>query len=215
MILALLSALAAAPAADYAPCSHRPDQPGPLTTFAEQAAVEQAIRAKVEQLGGSPVFARYLIAVATRESSLRPGVIHVGDTADAAAAYKHTHKAHHRARNPYADRPELWLSYGLFGMNSNYYARVLHPFADPRMLCDLDFAVETYAVAAGRAMRKMSGCVELVLWSDIHRAIQGGDICPDGRRQRLPTRLARLPVTRADLGLLPSGRGSRRPQARL
>ena len=198
LLVALLAALSAAP--DYAPCDHRPDQPGPTTTLAEQAAVASAIRAKVADMGGSPIFAEYLIVVAARESALRPGVIHVGDTGDAAAAYKHKRKAHSRAGNPYADQPELWLSYGLFGMNSNYYGRVLHPHADPRMLCDLDFAVETYAAAARRVLRKMGGCVETVKWNDIHRAIQNGDVCPTKQRDRLPPRIGWRPMTRADLG---------------
>jgi len=206
MILAILTVAAAI---DYAPCGHTPAEPGPPLDHAEQARVADAIRAKVEQLGGSPTFARYLVAVASRESSLRPGVIHVGDADDAAAAYRHLRKAHRRAGNPYADQPELWLSYGLFGMNSNYYARVLHPWADPRMLCDLDTAVETYAVVARRVLAKMGGCVETPTWADIHRAVQSGDVCPDGRRSLLPTRIARIAVTLADFGV-GSGRAHRR-----
>lgn len=208
-LLALLWALATAAASpiDFAPCAHHPDQPGPATTPAEQAEVAAAIRAKVAQLGGSPTFARYLIAVATRESSLRPGVIHVDDGVHAAAAYRRLRKSHRRVGNPYADQPEIWLSYGLFGQNSNYFMTGAHRQADPRMLCELDTAVETYAAAARRVIHKMGGCVEVVTWADIHRAVQRGDVCPDGRYERiptrlarLPTRLARLPVTAADLG---------------
>jgi vitamin B12 transporter len=82
---ALLQRLHASP---YYPCAHSPDEPGPRTTRAAQLEVGAAIRREVERIGGSPMFARYLIHVAARESSLRPGVIHRKDAELARAAFR-------------------------------------------------------------------------------------------------------------------------------
>ena len=203
-MLTLLLALQAASAApvDYAPCAHRPDEPGPQTSPAQQDIVRSEIRAVVVELGGSEAFSRYLIAVATRESSLRPGVIHVGDADAYTAAYKHKRRAHERAGNPFADRPELWLSYGLFGLNSNYYTRVLHPHADPRQLCSVRVSIATYALAAQGVLRRLPrACgIRRPTWADVHRAIQGGDLCPDGGRERIPGAIAAARVRLADVG---------------
>lgn len=201
-MLAVLLALLTAPATSYAPCGHAPDEPAPVATAETQAATRAEIEAAVAELGGSPAFAAYLIVVAARESSLRPGVIHVRDSAASASAYRHRRKAHRAAGNPHADRPELWLTYGLFGLNSNYYARVLHPHADPRTLCSTRVAVATYARAAQSVLRRLPrACgVTRPTWADIHRAIQGGDLCPDGGRERIPATIAAARVRMSDLG---------------
>lgn len=203
-MLTLLLALRVAAHApvDYSPCSHRPDEPGPPRDPVQQEAARADIRAVVAELGGSEAFASYLIAVATRESSLRPGVIHVGDADAYTAAYKHKRRAHERAGNPFADRPELWLSYGLFGLNSNYYTRLLHPHADPRQLCSVRVSIATYARAAQGVLRRLPrACgVRLPTWADVHRAIQGGDLCPDGGRERIPSAIAAARVRMADVG---------------
>ena len=204
MILALLTALIAVQSVPYHPCGHSPDQPGPpLPTAKEGASVRAEIAAAVDGIGGSTSFARYLTHVATRESSLRPGVIHVlnKDRTASTAAYRHLRGAHRRAGNPYADRPELWLTYGLFGMNSNYHARRVHPHADPRTLCLVHVSVAAYALAAQSVLRRMRrSCVSSPTWADVHRAIQRGRLCPDGHRENLPSRIADEPADLADGG---------------
>mgnify|MGYP000087068736 FL=1 len=203
----LLAALLRPPAGPYAPCAHTPDEPGPTTTRAAQLEVGAAIRREVERLGGSPMFARYLIHVAARESSLRPGVIHRKDAELAAAAYRRLRGRHRAAGNPWANRPEAWLSYGLFGMNSNYWAGEVDPKADPRRLCELTYAVQTYAAAARSRLPRIRSCgVAVPRWGDIHRAIQGGSVCPDGGAERIPAWLAAEPVRPGDLGAV-SARG--------
>lgn len=201
-MLAVLLAVLTAPATSYAPCAHAPDEPAPVATAETQAAARAEIETAVAELGGSPAFARYLIAVATRESSLRPGVIHVRDADASAGAYRHRRKAHRAAGNPHADQPELWLTYGLFGLNSNYYARVLHPHADPRKLCSTRVSVATYARAAQGVLRRMPRACGITspTWGDIHRAIQGGDLCPDGGRERIPASIATARVRLSDVG---------------
>lgn len=196
---ALLQRLHASP---YYPCAHSPDEPGPRTTRAAQLEVGAAIRREVERIGGSPMFARYLIHVAARESSLRPGVIHRNDAALADAAYQRLRGRHHAAGNPWAGQREVWLGYGLFGMNSNYWAGEVDPRADPRRLCDLAYAVQTYAAAARSRLPRIRGCgITTPRWEDIHRAIQGGRVCPDGGAERIPAWLAAEPVRAGDLGL--------------
>lgn len=203
MLAALLLALSAATSHPYRPCAHLPGQPGPATTAPAQAAVRAEISEAVAGLGGSPAFARYLTHVAARESSLRPGVIHVleDDQLASEAAYRRLRGAHRRAGNPHADRPELWLTYGLFGMNSNYHARRVHPHADPRTLCRVNVSVAAYALAAKDVLRRMRrSCVRSPTWADVHRAIQRGDLCPDGRRENLPAAIADAPARLADVG---------------
>lgn len=188
-------------ASPYYPCAHSPDEPGPRTTRAAQLEVGAAIRREVERIGGSPMFARYLIHVAARESSLRPGVIHRKDAELARAAFQRLRSRHVAAGNPYARIPALWQSYGLFGMNSNYWAGEVDPSADPRKLCDLAHAVQTYAAAARSRLPRIRSCgIATPRWEDIHRAIQGGSVCPDGGAERIPAWLAATPVRAGDLG---------------
>jgi len=197
----LIANLLRPPVGPYAPCAHTPDDPGPKTTRARQLEVGAQIRREVERLGGSPMFARYLIHVAARESSLRPGVIHRKDAELSSAAYRRLRGRHRAAGNPWANQPEVWLTYGLFGMNSNYYGREVNPKADPRLLCDLTYAVQTYAAAARSRLARIRGCgVKIPRWGDIHRAIQGGSVCPDGGVERIPAWLAAEPVQASDFG---------------
>jgi hypothetical protein len=204
MLAALLLALTAATSHPYRPCSHLPDQPGPaVADAAGQTEVRTEIAAAVDGIGGSAGFARYLLHVAARESTLRPGVIHQldRDRVASAAAYRRLRGAHRRAGNPYADRPELWLTYGLFGMNSNYHTRRVHPHADPRALCRVNVSVAAYAIATQDVLRRMRrSCVRSPTWADVHRAIQRGDLCPDGRRENLPAAIADAPARLADVG---------------
>ncbi len=193
-MLALLAALLMPHG--WAPCGHTPDSPAPVSTPASRRAAAAEIRAEVSALGGSPAFAAYLITVAARESGLRPGVIHVGDSRHAAAAYRRLRASHRALQHPLADRPELWLSYGLFGQNSNYHADKV---ADPRQLCTVRGAVTAYAVSARSAVRRMRHCAPRPTWADVHRAIQGGDLCPRGGGSRLPARL-QVPLAPGDLG---------------
>ncbi len=203
MLAALLLALTAATSHPYRPCAHLPGQPGPaIPTAAGAAAVRAEIAAEVDALGGSPAFARYLTHVAARESSLRPGVIHqLGEDQEASwAAYRRLGPAHKRAGNPYAELPEVWLTYGLFGLNSNYHSRRLHPRADPRALCKVKVSVATYALAAQDVLRRMRRCAPTPTWADVHRAIQRGNLCPDGRRENLPAAIGEAPARLADVG---------------
>lgn len=201
-MLAAFFALLTATSHGYEPCAHAPGLPPPPIESAGQEQTRADIAAAVAELGGSPAFTAYLIAVAARESSLRPGVIHTRDADASAAAYKHRRKAHRAAGNPHADRPELWLTYGLFGLNSNYYSRALHPHADPRQLCSTRVSVATYARAAQGILRRLrSTCgITRPTWADVHRAIQGGDLCPDGGRERIPASIASARVRLSDVG---------------
>lgn len=206
MLAGLLLAVTAASSHPYRPCSHVPGQPGPPIPDAVGAAeVRGEIAAAVDGIGGSRAFLRYLTVVATRESSLRPGVIHqLADDQDAsAAAYARLRRAHRAAGNPFADRPEVWLTYGLFGMNSNNFIRRVHPHGDPRTLCKVNVAVAAYALAVQDVLPRMRrACdIEAPTWGDVHRAVQGGKLCPRaGRRSSLPVELAVVRVRLADVG---------------
>lgn len=206
MLALLLAALTALQARPYSPCAHAPGEPGPpIPDAAGRAAVRAEIAAAVDKLDGSPAFARYLTVVAARESSFRPGVIHQldEDRDGSAAAYRRMRPVYLRTGNPYADHPEAWLTYGLFGQNSNNHAWRVHPRANPRSLCKITVAVAAYALAVQDIlprMRRRCG-IESPTWGDVHRAVQGGKLCPrPGRRSRLPAELAVAPVRLADVG---------------
>lgn len=176
------------------PCDP-PDAPMP--TAQQAAAVRDEIRGVVAELGGSPRFADYLVAVAGRESKMRPGIVHTGDAAFAAAAYRRLRAQHVAQGHPFALRPEFWLSYGLFGQNSNYHGHL----RDPRQLCTVRGAVSSYQRSAKSVIRRMRRrCVARPTWADLHRAVQGGDLCPDGGRERIPARLAERPLEPGDIG---------------
>lgn len=205
-MLAVVLATLAALQHPYSPCAHAPGQPGPpFPDAAGRAVVRAEIAEAVDGIGGSPTFARYLTVVAARESSLRPGVIHqLGPDRDASAtAYRRMRPVYVRSGNPWADHPEVWLTYGLFGQNSNNFVTRLHPRANPRALCKVNVAVAAYALAVQDViprMRRRCG-IESPTWGDVHRAVQGGKLCPrPGRRSRLPAQLAAAPAQLADVG---------------
>lgn len=178
------------------PCAER-------MTPAEAAA---AIRSEVEALGGSPIYADYLIAVARRESSLRPWVRHklAKDVNASRRAWRRLRHKHRAAGNPWADDAERWGTFGLFGMNANIHAPRLGPKTDPRELCRPAVSVRAYTLAARAALRKMRarGCVDQPRLGDVHRAVQGGRACPRaGEGLRGP--LAYAVVTAEDFGRVP------------
>ena len=61
--------------------------------------------------------------------------------------------------NPFAEDSSLWQTYGLFGMNSNYFTMLWSKQSDPRVLCDPVVDVLVYRRAALRALRKLNGTI--------------------------------------------------------
>lgn len=183
LTIALFAALLYPPADDYAPCAHAPGGPHPPTTIDDAALVETQIGVVVGEVDGSANLARYLLLVARRESSLRPGVIHQlpGDVAAARAAWTR-HRRQLREVSEIADRPDLWLTYGLYGQISAYYGPHL-PGGDPRRLCDTRDATIAYLARARIVLTKLARakCIGAPRWLDLHRAMQRGDLCPTGR----------------------------------
>lgn len=103
------------------------------------------------------------------------------DTRGSAAAFRHTRGLYEG--NPFADDAERWQTYGLFGMNSNYFTQVWDKAADPRVLCDAVVDVLVYQRAAGRILAKLSktgACAPT--WENIHAAVSGGKLCPPEAR---------------------------------
>ena len=193
-------------------CAHALDAPRPAFSRAEQVQTARLIRAVVDATGGSDEFADMLVLVAKRESSLQPGLVHrlPADTRGSAAAYRHTRQLYEG--NPFAGDAERWQTYGLFGMNSNYFTQVWDSAADPQVLCDVVVDVLVYQRAAARILAKLvktGACAPT--WESIHAAVSGGKLCPpparhaDFRRRAVKAGLdpSRL-VTPADLGRGPS-----------
>lgn len=194
------------------PCAHALDAPRPAFSRAEQVRTARLIRAVVDATGGSDTFADALVLVAQRESSLQPGLVHrlPADTQGSAAAWRHTRGLYEG--NPFAANAERWQTYGLFGMNSNYFTQVWDREADPRVLCDAVVDVLVYQRAAQRIaakLRRTGACA--ATWANIHAGVSGGKLCPpearlaDFRRRAItagidPDRL----VTAADLGRSPA-----------
>lgn len=165
------------------PCAHALDAPRPAFSRAEQVRTTRLIRAVVDATGGSDDFADVLVLVAQRESSLQPGLVHrlPADTKGSTAAFRHTRGLYEG--NPFAADAERWQTYGLFGMNSNYFTPVWDKTGDPMALCDAVVDVLVYQRAAGRALAKLSksGACEPT-WANIHAAVSSGKLCPPEAR---------------------------------
>lgn len=206
-----------------APCAHALDTPRPRLSRAEQIRTARLIRAVVDETGGSDTFADVLVLVAQRESSLQPGLVHrlPADTRGSAAAWRHTRGLYDG--NPFAADAERWQTYGLFGMNSNYFTQVWDRTADPQVLCDAVVDVLVYQRAAQRIaakLRRTGACA--ATWANVHAGVSGGKLCPpearlaDFRRRASkagidPDRL----VTAADLGRSPTPDEQEAVRARL
>jgi hypothetical protein len=218
LALTLISSLAR-PAA----CVHDLDTPRPRLTLAEQAETKRVIRGAVAGIGGSKTFAAFLVLVASRESSLQRGLVHrlQPDIEGSAAAWRHTRDQYEG--NPFAADAERWQTFGLFGMNSNYFTLVWDRQADPMVLCDAVVDVLVYQRSAARVaakMRRTGACAPT--WANVHAAVSGGDFCPaPATLDRFRRRAARAgidpdrEVTSADLGRGPSRREQDAVLARL
>ena len=194
------------------PCAHALDAPRPAFSHAEQIRTARLIRAVVDATGGSDTFADVLVLVAQRESSLQPGLVHrlPADTQGSAAAFRHTRGLYEG--NPFAADADRWQTYGLFGMNSNYFTPVWDKTGDPMALCDAVVDVLVYQRAAWRVLTKLSktGACEPT-WANVHAAVSSGKLCPPEARladfRRRASRAGVDPgqiVTQAALGRGPS-----------
>lgn len=207
LALTLISSLAR-PAA----CVHDLDTPRPRLTLAEQAETKRVIRAAVAGIGGSKDFAAFLLLVASRESSLQRGLVHrlQPDIEGSAAAWRHTRGLYEG--NPFAADAERWQTFGLFGMNSNYFTAVWDRQADPMVLCDAVVDVLVYQRSAARVAAKLRRTGQCrPTWANIHAAVSGGKMCPPAAKlgpfRRRAARAGFDPdreVTAADLGRGPS-----------
>lgn len=203
------------------PCVHRPDQRRPRVTAGEQRLTRRLIAHVVDRAGGSDDLVRLLTMVAEREASWQLGLVHQlpEDVSGSRSAWAHTRRLY--TGNPLAEDASVWLTYGLFGMNSNYFTVLWDRTADPRALCDAVVDVLVYRRALVRALRRLASPVRCdgkpvivrPTWAALHAAVSGGRICPkdEGRMRRRATRFGldadRL-VKPADLGhepLAPDG----------
>lgn len=179
-------------------CVHALDEKRPRITKSSQDRTRRVLRHVGKRLGAHADFKKLLALVALRESSYQSGLVH-RLSPDLNASYVSWRKMSQRyENNPFADDPTVWQTYGLFGMNSNYFTLLWDKEADPRVLCDPIVDILLYRRAALRALRKMnSGAIrckdangesfDVTLeptWYNIHRAVSGGKICPTKHEER-------------------------------
>lgn len=179
----VIAALLALSPGYYDPCAHGPDEPAPVYAAGHRDETRRIIRDAVAELGGSPALERYLVAVAVHESGLRRGLVHrlPADVAGARAAWRNRRAALRRAGNPWADEPDAWLTYGLFGATSAYFAEHV-PGDDPRLLCDAWSSIVAYVGRARALLPKLRRCHARPTWGHLYAAIQLGRPCGRGRR---------------------------------
>ena len=175
----LISLLVALLTPDHA-CVHTVNTPRPLLTRKEQAATRDLILRVVKDRRGAPAFAALLVLVASRESSLQRGLVHrlAQDLAGSFSAWRKMQTSY--VDNAHAADAEKWQTYGLFGMNSNYFTLLWDKTADPRVLCDAVVDVLVYQRAALRTLvkiQKTGRCAPT--WENIHAGVSGGKLCPD------------------------------------
>lgn len=221
-----------AAAKGFAPraCVHTVSDRRPKLTRGEQERTTKVISHVLKRLKVSDDFSKLIHLVAMRESSLQQGLVHrlSPDLEGSYSAWRKMSKSYEG--NPLAKDPTVWQTYGLFGMNSNYFTMVWSKAADPRVLCDAVVDVLVYRRSAARMLRKVSGqtivCKDekgnpynyttKATWETVHRAVSGGKLCPSKHeesaammRKFFRGRAARVgldpdkPVTAKMLGLEP------------
>lgn len=211
-------------------CVHTVSDKRPKLTRGEQERTTKVISHVLKRLKVSDDFSKLIHLVAMRESSLQQGLVH-RLSPDLEGSYSAWRKmAKNYEGNPHAKDPTVWQTYGLFGMNSNYFTMVWDKKSDPRVLCDAIVDVLVYRRSAARMLRKVSGqtivCKDekgrpynyttKATWETVHRAVSGGKLCPSKHeesaammRKFFRGRAARVgldpdkPVTAKMLGLEP------------
>lgn len=204
------------------PCIHELDGRRPRVTHTDQAHTERVLAHVIDRLGASRDFHQLLHLVATREASLHQGLVHrlPADVEASSDAFNATHRLY--PRNPYRADKSAWQTYGLFGMNSNYYTVAWSSTADPHVLCDPIVDVLVYRRAAANILRRAGKPIRCVdaggeafkyrpdpTWATIHRTISRGSLCPgdDSDFRRAARRRGVDPdrvVTLRDLGAEPA-----------
>ncbi|MCA9636623.1 MAG: hypothetical protein KC420_11405 [Myxococcales bacterium] len=211
-------------AADFVPraCVHSLDEKRPRITKSAQLLTKRIIRHTAKRMGVHEDFRKLLALIALRESSYQSGLVH-RLSPDLNASYSSWRKMSARYEdNPHASDPTLWQTYGLFGMNSNYFTLLWDQKADPRVLCDPIVDIILYRRAAERALRKMlSGPIRCKgqdgdtfditvepTWGNIHRAVSGGKICPSKHEERAATMRKYFDARARRVGIDPNARVS-------
>jgi len=172
-------------------CVHEVTADRPKLTRNEQQRTQRIVAHVARRLKASDEFTKLLHMVAMRESSMQQGLIHrlSPDLQGSYAAWRKMQTTYEG--NPHAEDPEKWQTYGLFGMNSNYFTLLWDKTADPRVLCDAVVDVLVYRRAAIRMLKKAGGNIVCkdengkpydyttrVTWETVHRAVSGGKLCP-------------------------------------
>ena len=177
----------------YSPkeCVHEIGESRPRLLRRELRETKSHINEVCDKIKCSGSFRKLLFLVAQRESSFQAGLRHQlnPDLKASKKAWEHTRGSY--PDNPYKDYKYLWGTYGLFGMNSNYFTVLWDHTETPEILCDPIIDILVYRRAARRAFRKLNGTVRCKdnsgklydynpepNWYTIHRAVSGGKICP-------------------------------------
>jgi hypothetical protein len=210
-------------------CVHTVNDKRPKLTRGEQQRTTKVLAHVLKRLKASDDFSKLINLVAIRESSLQQGLVHrlSPDLEGSYSAWRKMAKTYEG--NPHAKDSSVWQTYGLFGMNSNYFTLVWDKTADPRVLCDAIVDVLVYRRAAARMIRKAGGTIVCkdeqgkpfnfttkATWETVHRAVSGGKLCPSKHEETAATmrkffrgRAARVgldpdkPVTLKMLGMEP------------
>lgn len=172
-------------------CIHGVDEKRPKLTRNEQKRTYAVLAHVVKRMKASDEFHKLLQLVAMRESSLQQGLVHrlSADLEASISAWKKTAKLYEG--NPHYADAANWQTYGLFGMNSNYFTLVWDNQASPQVLCDAIVDVLVYRRAVARVVRKAGGTIKCTAddgtqfdyttkatWETVHRAVSGGKLCP-------------------------------------
>ena len=191
-------------------CVHSVEDGRPKLTHNEQKRTSRVIAHVAKRLKASDEFLKLLQLVAMRESSMQQGLVHrlSPDLEGSYSAWRKMQKTYEG--NPHADEPGAWQTYGLFGMNSNYFTLIWDKAADPRVLCDAVVDVLVYRRAAARMIRKAGGNIVCkdergqpydyttqATWETIHRAVSGGKLCP-GKREATAATMRKFFRSRAE-----------------
>lgn len=161
------------------PCIHELKEERPQVTEEEQKNTRNLIKNTCEILEFDENFCKLLLLVSEREANNQSGIYHqlIQDLKASKAAWVRLHNSWRYETNPHAQHAPLWQTFGLFGMNSNYYIYLWSDDANPEIMCDPVVDIMMYQLKARETFKKIKKCHNKADWEKVHSAVNGGQPC--------------------------------------
>lgn len=159
------------------PCIHEITEEKPKNINKEET--KQIIEFVSSELQLSNSFKKLLLLVAKRESDYQSGIYHTKseDLIASNKAWERLHNSTYYLNNTYSNNSDLWQTYGLFGMNSNYFVYLWSENANPKIMCDPINDVIFYKLKSEEIFDKLEKSECKTNWYNIHKGVNNGKVC--------------------------------------